>query len=182
MLLGDITAVVEPLAIGHPRALPRRAQVRESDPTVDVLAEVHHPPPGTEPSDRGWSEFFDPPDRWRQRRHEPVEAMLLDAYRAPGRPVLPVASTPEVVYFTGDEIGSQDVALDRAPCLVGPENHRATIDEHDFELHEKCGGRSVVVDSPSDTVLPSPPPVAQQCTDDVVAYDEQSGHIERVDL
>ncbi len=54
--------------------------------------------------------------------------------------------------------------------------------EGDLQARQQGCGGPVVVGPAGPAVLTSPPSIAEQCPDDVVAWNHQVGHCERLDL
>ena len=182
VLLGDVTVAVEPLAMGEGDLCALRPEAGEADPAVDVLSGVDHPAARCQLGDRHRWQLLDATDGWRGRFDVPIEAMVLDLYGRPRRPVGPGSAAAEIVDLAGDEVSAEDVARCRPPGPVGPDAGRRAVGEGDVQLRQESGGGAIVVDTAGDAVLAAPPPVAEQRTDDVVALHEQRGDVEGLDL
>jgi len=164
----------------------RRPEVPQSNPAVDVLAEVEHLPAG-HPASRHWPELVDRA-HWRRRRgHEFGRAAVGYDDRIPAGVVEvrlgpAVRHAPQIDRLAGDEISCLDLRPGASPPRAGAGDRSRPAGEVRAHLGHEPQLRSPLVVGARKPDLPAEPAVGQDRADRVSPRPQQLTDVVGLDL
>ena len=177
-----LAPVVERLTVRQRDLRPVRAEVVESDPPVDVLADVDDVVPRGQAVDRDGSQLLDAPHGRGGGGAEGPEVLVHDRDVGPiavveARTVPAIRLPAEVLALPVDEVGAQDLTVRRRPPRPGADGDPAAVVEVGLELDEQCQLGSVAVHLAGEADLAPPPTVAEHGAEHVCPRHDEVGDV-----
>ena len=178
---GDIARDVNRFPVSQGQTSPRRPEIGQAHPPVDVLAQIENLPAG-HPADGHGRHLADRTHRRRRRGHEPSVAVVGDRHRIPAGVVeawlTPAGDhTPQVDRLARDQIGDVDVRPRAAPARAGPRNDGRAVGKVDADLSDEAELRTPLVVGTRQPDLAAVPPVGQDRANRVRAWTQQLAYV-----
>ena len=153
-------------------SVPRRPEVAQAQPAVDVLPEVDHLAIGTGSGDGNGSELLYPARRRCRGVGQGAQVVVGDRHGLPG-----LGPGPVVLELPCHEVGGQQRSLGGLPIAAGGDDDFVGV-----ELPEKSKRAAEAVDGLEEADSAAPPAVGEDDLPDVVAPHEQRSDVVCLDV
>ena len=167
VVLRHVTGGVDHLAVHHGQLGPLRSEISQSQPAVDVLAQVDHVAVRRQTGDRDGPQLLHPAGRRCRRACQVGVAVVGDRDGHPSAGLGPV-----VLVLARHEVGPAERPGRRLPSLARRDDGAVRM-----QLPEEGQGRPVAVGGLEEARAAAPPPVAEHDLPSVLALDQQVTHV-----